>query len=87
MLDPKLPRVTPDFGGPATRTPPRLRMGNYNRARLPESTLKEIYDWMIDLGRLPVLTARVTPGAADANGATYTIAVVQLRRQGQGRRR
>ena len=37
MLDPKLPRVTPNFGGPPTRTPPRLRMGNYNRARLPEA--------------------------------------------------
>jgi hypothetical protein len=34
-----------------------------------------MFDWMIDLGRLPVLTARVTPGAADAGGATYAIAV------------
>jgi len=75
MLDPNLPRVTPSFGGPATRTPPRIRMGNYNRARLPEASLKEIYDWMIDLGRLPVLNARVTAGAPDASGATYTILV------------
>jgi mono/diheme cytochrome c family protein len=75
MLDPNLPRMTPGFGGPATRTPRRLRMGNYTRARLPEATLKEIYDWMIDLGRLPVLSARVTPGAAGAGGTTYTIAV------------
>jgi mono/diheme cytochrome c family protein len=75
MLDPNLPRVTPSFGGPATRMPPRIRMGNYNRARLPESTLKEIYDWMIDLGRLPVLNARVTANAPDASGATYTMLV------------
>jgi mono/diheme cytochrome c family protein len=75
MLDPKLPRVTPNFGGPPTRTPPRLRMGNYNRARLPESTLKEIFDWMMDLGHLPVLAARVTPGPAEAGGTTYTIVV------------
>ena len=75
MLDPSLPRVTPNFGGPPTRTPPRLRMGNYSRGRLPEATLKEIYDWMLDLGRLPVLTARVTPGAPDSAGTTYTIAV------------
>jgi len=71
-LDPNLPRVTPGFGGPATRMPPRIRMGNYNRAKLPEASLKEIYDWMIDLGRLPVLNARVTAGAPDASGATWT---------------
>ena len=75
MLDPNLPRVTPGFGGPASRMPPRVRMGNYNRARLPETALKEIYDWMIDLGRLPVLNARVTAAPPDANGATYTLVV------------
>lgn len=75
MLDPNLPRVTPGFGGPASRMPPRVRMGNYNRARLPEASLKEIYDWMIDLGRLPVLNARVTAAPPDGNGATYTMVV------------
>jgi hypothetical protein len=30
---------------------------------------------MIDLGRLPVLNARVTPGTPDASGATYTMLI------------
>jgi mono/diheme cytochrome c family protein len=75
MLDAALPRVTPGFGGPPGRN--RLRMGNYSPQRLPEATLKEIYDWAVDLGRLPVLAARMAPAAAPATngGTTYTIDV------------
>ena len=75
MLDTALPRVTPGFGGPAGRN--RLRMGNYSPQRLPEATLKEIYDWMVELGPLPVLTARMTPAAAPAagGGMTYNVNV------------
>jgi hypothetical protein len=50
-------------------------MGNYDRARLPEATLKEIWDWMADLGPLPVLTGRVTAGAPGADGTAYTLNV------------
>ena len=71
MLDPKLPRVTPGFGGPEGRN--RLRMGNYTTRQLPEATLKQIYDWMVDLGPIPVLTARMMPAAAGS--ATYNITV------------
>jgi mono/diheme cytochrome c family protein len=73
MLDPSLPRVTPGFGGPPGRN--RLRMGNYSPQRLPESMLKEIYDWAVDLGSLPVLTARMAAAPAAGSGATYTIDV------------
>src|SRR5688572_2212590 len=75
MLDPALPRVTPGYGGPPGRN--RLRMGNYSPQRLPEATLKEIFDWMVDLGPLPVLTARMTPAATPAAGgaATYNVNV------------
>lgn len=84
MFEPGVPRATPGFGGPPTRTPPRLRMGSYSRGRLPEATLKEIYDWMIDLGRLPVLVARVTAGPADASGTTYTMVIHNAAVKGKG---
>ena len=38
QLDPANPSVTPTPAGPAGRN--RIRMGNYDRARLPEATLK-----------------------------------------------
>ena len=71
MLDSALPRVTPGFGGPPGRN--RLRMGNYSPQRLNEATLKEIYDWMRELGPLPVLTARMVP--QPGNSSAYTINV------------
>jgi mono/diheme cytochrome c family protein len=84
MLDPDLPRVTPGFGGPAGRN--RLRMGNYSPQRLPEATLKQIFDWAYDLGPLPVLTARMTPAAAPASGGgmTYNINVFNSAVKGKG---
>jgi hypothetical protein len=76
--------VTPGFGGPAGRN--RLRMGNYSPQRLPEATLKQIYDWMVELGPLPVLAARMTPAAAPAAGgaATYNINVSNSAVKGKG---
>ena len=50
-------------------------MGNYSPQRLPEATLKQIYDWMVDLGPLPVLTARMTPAPASSGGQTYNVNV------------
>jgi cytochrome c553 len=75
MLDRSLQPVTPSPAGPPGRD--RIRMGNYSRARLPESTLKEIWGWMNDIGaHLAVLRGRVTAGAAGPNGAAYTVEVV-----------
>jgi cytochrome c553 len=75
-LDRSLQPVTPSPSGPPGRN--RIRMGNYSRARLPETTLREIWDWMSnDLGvYLSVLRGRVTAGEAGPNGATYTVEVV-----------
>jgi mono/diheme cytochrome c family protein len=71
QFDAAAPRVTPSPAGPPGRN--RIRMGNYSAARLPESTLREIWDWASDLGPLAPLTGRIT--AAGTNGATYSVVV------------
>lgn len=82
--DPTIDPVTPGHVGPPGRN--RLRMGNYTPARLPEKTLREIWDWMNnDLGVfLPVLSASVKAGAPGASGVTYTIDVVNNSVKGKG---
>jgi mono/diheme cytochrome c family protein len=83
--DPNIDPVTPGHVGlPPGRN--RLRMGNYSTARLPEKTLREIWDWMEkDLGvHLAVLSATVKPGTPGANGVTYTIDVVNNAVKGKG---
>ena len=82
--DPNIDPVTPGHVGPPGRN--RLRMGNYNTARLPEKSLREIWDWIEkDLGvYLSVLSGRITPGAPGANGVTYTIDVVNNAVKGKG---
>lgn len=72
QLDPTLLHPTPGPAGPPGRD--RVRMGNYDRTRVPESTLREIFNWTVGLGYLPPLMARMTP-AAD-NGASYRIEVM-----------
>ena len=82
QLDPANPSVTPTPAGPAGRN--RIRMGNYDRARLPEATLKEIWDWMADLGHLPVLTGRLAAGPTGTDGATFTVNVANAAVKGKG---
>jgi mono/diheme cytochrome c family protein len=82
MLDPNLPRTTPTPAGPPGRN--RMRMGNYSRARLPESILKEIFDWMMDLNYLPPLAAQLTAGPPAATGASYTVDVTNAGVRGKG---
>ena len=51
-------------------------MGNYTRTRLPESTLKEIWDWMNELGvHLAPLRGTITAGEAGPDGVSYTVTV------------
>jgi hypothetical protein len=83
QLDRSLQPVTPYGAGPPGRN--RIRMGNYSRARLPEATLKEMWDWMNDLGvHLAVLRARITAGEASPGAAPYTIEVVNTAVKGKG---
>lgn len=70
-MDPEFPTPTPGPAGPTGR----VRMGNYSRSRLPEAVLKQIWDFMNDLGLTVPLTGRLTAGAANANGVTYTVNV------------
>jgi hypothetical protein len=82
--DPNIDPVTPGHVGlPPGRN--RLRMGNYTTARLPEKSLREIWDWMETLGvHLSVLSGSITAGAPSANGVTYTIDVVNNGVKGKG---
>ena len=59
----------------STPGPGRVRMGNYDRQRLPEDTLKEIYDWAMELGKLVPISARITAGPSDGAATTYTVDV------------
>lgn len=71
QLDPEFPTSTPGPAGPTGR----VRMGNYSRTRLPETVLQPIWNFMTDLGLSVPLTGRLTAGAADAKGVTYTLNV------------
>ena len=60
-------------------------MGNYSPQRLPEPLLKDIWDWMNDIGlHLAVLRGGLTAGDAGPNGATYTVEVVNTGVKGRG---
>jgi mono/diheme cytochrome c family protein len=52
-----------------------VRMGNYNPTRLPETTLRTIYDYMRELGIPLTVTARLDAGVPSTNGVTYTLVV------------
>ncbi len=59
----------------STPGPGRVRMGNFDTKRLPEETLKKIYDWaVLDLGKLVPISARVAV-APGTGGTTYTVDV------------
>jgi len=56
-------------------------MGNYNKSRVTESTLREIYDWARnDIGFRAPMQGRLSA----ANGATYTLTVLNNGMKGKG---
>lgn len=71
QLDPNVPSSTPGPAGPWGR----VRMGNFDRERVPESLLQQIWAWMNDLGITPPLVGRLTSGEAGDNGVTYALNV------------
>ena len=55
---------------------PRFVMGNYNRATVQESSLRQIYDWMRnDLGVRANIVGRMSPGLPGSNGVAYTVTI------------
>ena len=61
-----------------------VRMGNYNPVRLPETTLRVIYDYMRDLGFPLTITARLDAGMPVDNGVKYTLLVENAIVPGKG---
>src|SRR5207253_9963368 len=61
-----------------------VRMGNYSPIRLPDATLRTIYDYMRDLGFPLTVTARLDAGVPGDNGVTYTMVVENLSVPGKG---
>ena len=53
----------------------QMRMGNYSRARLPESVLEEIWRFTVGLGPRAYVTARMSPGELTENGVTHMLTV------------
>lgn len=62
----------------------RVRMGNYSRARLPESVLQEVVNFAKDLGFRPAVVGRLGAGTAAADGVTYTLTVENFGLQSKG---
>ncbi len=58
-----------------TSTFPQGRMGNFSRARMPEATLRTIWQWLsVDLGvRVPLRATVTAAGAGDR--VTYTLTI------------
>ncbi len=55
---------------------PNGAMGSYSRDRLPESILREIYEWMVnDLGMRPQMNGAVRVGPRQGEQTTYTVTV------------
>ena len=64
-----------EFKASGTPPPPRLRMGNYAKSRLPESLLQDIWSWASDLGFRPLITTRLGAPSQTANGVSYSLDV------------
>jgi mono/diheme cytochrome c family protein len=61
-----------------------VRMGNYSPVRLPETTLRVIYDYMRDLGFPLPVTARLDAGVPGSGGVTYTVTLENAAVPGNG---
>jgi mono/diheme cytochrome c family protein len=62
-----------------------LDMGNYNRARLTEGQLRQIFFWLRDeMGFRPLMAGAWTKGEQAASGVTYNLAINNNGVQGRG---
>jgi cytochrome c553 len=53
----------------------RLAMGSFSPARLPESMLREVWTYIVDLGFRPRMHGELTAGVPSANGVVYRLDV------------
>src|SRR4029434_1274190 len=73
-----------DASAPMPPTRARVRMGKFFADRIPESTLREVWNWMTDIGLLVPVQARLTAGTADKSGTMYTLDVTNAAIPGKG---
>ena len=72
----EMPKHRQVLGAPGNQ----INMGNFMRPRMPESELREVYNWMRDdIGFRPFLQGNIA-----ANGATYTLTVRNGGAEGRG---
>jgi mono/diheme cytochrome c family protein len=63
----------------------RLRMGNYSRSRLPEVSLRQIWDFMtIETGLRAPVAGEISAGTANDRGVTFTVKVRNEGLRGKG---
>src|SRR6266700_3987944 len=62
----------------------RIRMGNFNPARVSESQLREIYDWAREVGFRARVVSRLSKGEAGEKGITYALTVENVALPGKG---
>ena len=53
----------------------RVRMGNFNPARVSEGQLHQIYEWAKEVGFRPRVVSRLSKGEAGEKGETYSLMV------------
>ena len=62
----------------------RLAMGNFSPTRVPESMLREIWTYLVDLGFRPRMRGALSAGIPAAGGVTYTLDVTNTGLKGKG---
>jgi mono/diheme cytochrome c family protein len=62
----------------------RVRMGNYDPQRVPESLLRELWAWAQDLGFRPGVAGQISAGVTGSDGVTYTLNVDNIGLPGKG---
>jgi len=63
----------------------RMAMGHFSVTRLPESTLQDIWMYIVDLGFRPKLRSQLSAGVPSAAGVVYTLEVENTGLKDKGR--
>jgi cytochrome c553 len=63
----------------------RMAMGHFSVTRLPESTLQDVWSYIVDLGFRPKLRGQLSGGVPSTGGVVYTLDVENTGLVGKGR--